>query len=214
MKATLKPTVFDTHMSDYEAWFNDNQDTYHAELDAIRVHFTRLPENLRGIEVGLGTGRFALPLGIREGVEPSATMADKARKRGVEVMEASAEKLPYADMQFDFVLFVTVCHLENLEHAFREAKRVLKPGGLFIVGFLPEDRPVAQSYQERRKWSTFYKEAKFYSVKQISDLIADLGFKKPEFNQTLLGTLDQAQDQPIPVVGSDSGSFVVVSAHK
>lgn len=141
-------------------------------------------------------------------------MADKARKRGLEVMEASAEKLPYADMQFDFVLFVTVCHLENLEHAFREAKRVLKPGGLLIAGFLPEDRPVAQSYRERRKWSTFYKEAKFYSVKQISDLIADLGFKKPEFNQTLLGTLDQAQDQPIPVVGSDNGSFVVVSAHK
>lgn len=214
MKATLKPTVFDTHVSEYEAWFNENQDTYRAELEAIRVHFARLQENLRGIEVGVGTGRFAAPLGIREGVEPAAAMAERARKRGVEVMESKAEKLPYADMQFDFVLFVTLCHLANVEYAFSEAKRVLKSGGLLIVAFMPQDRPIAQSYQERRKWSAFYKEAQFYSVKQISDLIAALGFKNPEFNQTLIGSEDENQEGQIPISGSDRGSFVVVSALK
>ena len=42
--------------------------------------------------------------------------------------------LPYADDSFDFVTCVEVVeHLENYRHLLREAYRVLKPGGLFIV---------------------------------------------------------------------------------
>ena len=140
MKTTSKTDVFDTHVAEYEAWYETHPEIYTSELEAIRGHFNRLPETLRGIEVGLGTGRFAAPLGIREGVEPSGPMAEKARKRGIEVMEDLAESLPYADMQFDFVLLVTLCHLESPKLAFEEAFRVLKPGGAVIAAFLPEDR--------------------------------------------------------------------------
>ena len=33
-----------------------------------------LPERGEGLGVGVGTGRFAVPLGVRVGVEPSRTM--------------------------------------------------------------------------------------------------------------------------------------------
>ena len=46
---------------------------------------------------------------------------------------ADAKKLPYSDASFDVVIADNVMeHLENPEGVFAEAKRVLKPGGLFL----------------------------------------------------------------------------------
>ena len=39
------------------------------------------------VEIGVGTGRFAFPLGIRSGLEPLAKMATIARDRGISVVE-------------------------------------------------------------------------------------------------------------------------------
>ena len=214
MKALANHTDFDAHVEEYEAWFERNPEIFLNEVNAIREHFDRLPENIRGVEVGLGTGRFSKILGIKEGVEPAKAMAEKARKRGIEVMEAWAEQLPYGDMQFDFVLFVTVCHLDNVSHALREARRVLKPGGLLIVAFMPKDRPVAMEYQRRKEWSTFYKHAQFIGADQLIKLITAMGFKDLVANQTLFGAADKANTVQHPQSGSDTGSFVVISAIK
>jgi ubiquinone/menaquinone biosynthesis C-methylase UbiE len=214
MKALVNQTEFDSHVEEYEAWFESHPEIFLSEVDAIREHFDRLPENIRGIEVGLGTGRFSKILGIKEGVEPARAMAEKARKQGIEVMEARAEQLPYGDIQFDFVLLVTVCHLENVSQALREAKRVLKPGGLLIVAFLPKDRPVATEYQQRKEWSTFYKYAQFIGVDQLIKWVTAMGFKNLETNQTLFGPAGKLDTDQQPHPGSDIGSFVVISAIK
>ncbi len=214
MKTYYATDAFDKHVSDYEAWYEAHPEAYASELNAIRAHFERLPENIRGIEVGLGTGRFSVPLGIQEGVEPSAPMAARAIERGIEVVDARAEQLPYGDMQFDFVLFVTICHLQSLKYAFREAHRVLKPKGLLIVGFLPKDGPVAHGYQERRRFSTFYKEAVFYSPEEIAKLLTESGFRSLEFNQVLFGEMETITEPQQPRPGYGEGSFVVVSGEK
>jgi SAM-dependent methyltransferase len=214
MRTTYSTEAFDRNVAEYEAWYEEHPEVFASELAALKAHFQRLPEKLRGIEVGLGTGRFSVPLGIQEGVEPSGPMAEKAIGRGIEVVNARAEQLPYADMQFDFVLFVTVCHLRSLKHAIYEAYRVLKPKGLIIIGFLPKDRPVARAYQDRRRFSTFYRDAVFHTPGELKKLLEETGFKSAEFNQVLFGGAEGLQEEEIPKPGYGEGSFVVVSARK
>ncbi|MDH3796159.1 MAG: class I SAM-dependent methyltransferase, partial [Flavobacteriaceae bacterium] len=93
----VQSKVFSDHVDEYEKWYEEYADVYDSELVALREHFTKLPENLHGIEVGLGTGRFSRPLDIKEGIEPSEAMAQVAMSRGIEIMGGIAERLPYAD---------------------------------------------------------------------------------------------------------------------
>ena len=210
----LKENIFNTHVEEYEQWYTDHQGVYLSELEAIREQLNKLPENLRGIEVGVGTGRFAKELGIKEGIEPSVAMAEKAIKRGIEIMKGVAEHLPYRDLHLDFVLFVTICYLKNFKDALLETHRVLKPKGSVIIGFLDREQEVAKEYLERRHRSTFYGQANFYKIAQIKKYLKEAGFKDFEFNQTLFGDLDSIQKVQLPEPGYGKGSFVVVKATK
>ncbi|SHJ88543.1 Methyltransferase domain-containing protein [Maribacter aquivivus] len=210
----MNTEIFNQNVEAYEQWYKDYPQVFESELLAIKEQLQKLPENLKGIEVGLGTGRFSESLGIKEGVEPSKEMAALAIKRGVSVLNGYAEQLPFGDLKFDFVLFVTVCHLDNIKHAFAEAYRVLKPAGAILVGFLDSERSVAQQYLERRHRSAFFANANFYTVSRIKILLNEAGFKKMEFNQTLFGNLDEIEDVQIPKEGFGEGSFIVVNATK
>ena len=206
--------IFEKNVGEYEKWYEDYSEVYQSELAAIKEQLLKLPENIRGIEVGLGTGRFAQPLGIKEGVEPSEAMAEKAMKRGIEIIDGVAEKLPYGDMQFDFVLFVTICHLDSIKNALAEAHRVLKPKGSILIGFLDKEQSVAKHYIEKRQQSTFFAKAKFYPINRIKSLLKETRFKDLEFNQTLFGDLDDIKEIQMPKQGFGEGSFVVVKATK
>lgn len=206
--------IFDKHVATYEKWYEDNSEVYKSELLALREQLEKLPENIRGIEVGLGTGRFASELGIKEGVEPSAAMAEKAINRGIEVIKGFAAQLPYGDLQFDFVLFVTICHLDKMKYAIKEAKRVLKPKGSILIGFLDKDQSIAKEYIEKRHRSTFFAKANFYTVDRVVALLKEAGFKDLEFNQTLFGNLDEIKEVQLPKTGFGEGSFVVVKGTK
>ncbi|UGU14699.1 class I SAM-dependent methyltransferase [Sinomicrobium kalidii] len=204
--------IFGKNVGDYEAWYARYDAVYKSEIRALREHFTRLPENITGIEVGAGTGRFALPLGIKEGVEPSDEMAALAVKRGIEIVKGYAEALPYKDVHFDFVLFVTICHLNNVKKALREAFRVLKDGGLLIIGFIEKDGEIARSYMEKRKRSIFYRHASFYRTGHLKRMILDCGFRDLRITQTLFGNPDEITEEQAPKTGYGEGSFIVISA--
>ncbi len=49
----LQTTPFETHPTEYEAWFDKYKHVYDSELLAIKYHMEQLPENILGIEVGL-----------------------------------------------------------------------------------------------------------------------------------------------------------------
>lgn len=210
----IKSNIFNEQAEAYEAWYEKYPEVYQSEVEALKEQLSKLPENIKGIEVGLGTGRFSKPLGIKHGIEPSEEMAKKAKKRGIEIMDGVAERLPYKDFQFDFVLFVTICHLENIKRAFAEANRVLKTGGSVIVGFLDKDQSIARQYEEKRERSSFFRHATFYTVSRITQLLKDTRFKNPEINQTLFGNLEDIKIIQAPEPGYGKGSFVVVRAVK
>ena len=207
-------TVFDNNVEAYDSWYSLNEKAYLSELEAIKEQMAKLPENIRGIEVGVGTGRFAQPLGIKEGIEPSLEMAKKAIKKGIEIIPGVAEKLPYGDLQFDFVLFVTICHLEDFKDAVQEAYRVLKPKGSIIIGFLDKKQSIAQQYELKRQRSTFFKHATYYTVDQVAKILKDRRFKNLEYNQTLFGDLEEIETVQMPKPGYGEGSFVVIKADK
>jgi len=210
----LQTEVFNENVKAYEAWYKKYPEVYLSEVAAIKEQLLKLPKNIKGIEVGLGTGRFAEPLGIKEGIEPSSEMGRKAMKRGIEVMDGVAERLPYGDLQFDFVLLVTICHLNEIKSAFSQAHRVLKHGGSIIIGFIDKDQSIAKQYEEKRDRSTFFRHASFYTVNRIERLLKEVGFRNFEYNQTLFGILEQIKKIQTPKQGFGEGSFVVLKATK
>jgi len=74
-----KVEPFEKYTKEYEEWFERNKLPYLSELQAIK---SQLPENGYGLEIGVGSGRFAAPLGIKLGVEPSKKMGEKLQNRG------------------------------------------------------------------------------------------------------------------------------------
>lgn len=202
---------FNGNVERYEAWFADNPLAYVSELRAVRE---LLPSG-KGLEIGVGTGRFAAPLGIAKGLEPSRPMADVARRKGVEVVPGVAEHLPFGDGEFDYCLMVTtVCFLDNMEQAFQEAHRVIKPGGHLIIGFVDSNSRLGLEYLERKDKSEFYKEPTFYSVAEITAHLTKAGFDGHEFRQTLFTPLDELNDTEPVREGYGEGSFVVVRGRK
>lgn len=107
-----------------------------------------------------------------------------------------------------------LCHLQSPKYAFREAHRVVKPRGVIIVGFLPKDQPVAHAYQERRRLSTFCRDAVFYRPGEIWKLLTEAGFGSLESNRVLFGEVEAVMEPQEPRPGYGEGSFVVVSAEK
>jgi len=100
------------------------------------------------LEIGAGTGYFSLNL-LQTGVVAEATCTDispgmltalehNAEQLGLDVETAAcdAAELPFDDGSFDLVLGHAVLHhLPDLDRAFAEFRRVLKPGGtLFFAG--------------------------------------------------------------------------------
>jgi ubiquinone/menaquinone biosynthesis C-methylase UbiE len=104
----------------------------------------------RSLEIGAGTGYFTLNL-MQAGVVEQATCTDispgmvttlgaNARRLGLDVRtaRAEAESLPFADASFDLLLGHAVLHhLPDLERAFSEFHRVLRPGGRLVFAGEP-----------------------------------------------------------------------------
>jgi len=204
--------AFDTHPERYEEWFEENPWVYRTELEAIR-HF--IPESGEGLEVGIGSGRFALPLGIRVGVDPSSAMRQLAEAKGLTVHDAGAEALPLPDAGRDFVLMVTtVCFLDDVARAFGEAHRVLKTGGSFIVGLIDRETPLGERYLKKKDQSLFYREACFHSAREVLAYLQRAGFREPQVIQTVFGDLEAIDSVQTWKEGSGEGGFVVIKVEK
>jgi len=203
---------FEKYPKKYEDWFENNQLAYQSELLAIRK---LMPENGEGIEIGVGSGKFAEPLGVKLGVEPSSQMRKIAEKKGIEVIDAVAEKLPFNDKQFDFALMVTtICFLDDIETAFKEAYRILKPSGSLIIGFVDRESDLGKLYLKRKKESVFYGLADFYSTDEVISYLKRIGFKNFDFVQTIFHDLTKLKKVEPAKKGYGQGSFVVIKADK
>lgn len=173
---TVRP--FDELAARYDAWFEspDGRPIFDAEIACLK---DLMPADLgRWLEVGVGTGRFAQALGVKEGVDPSIPMLEVARQRGIHATSGWGENLPYPDGSFHGVLLVvTLCFLSDPAPALRECARVLNENGRLVVGLVPADSPWGRMYKRKgRTGHPFYSVAKFYTCDQVTAMAAGAGF--------------------------------------
>src|SRR5262245_25605228 len=113
----------------------------------------------RVLEVGVGTGlNFGLYGAVEElqGIDPDPYMLERARPRAaelpfpVELHQAGAEKMPFADRRFDTaVVTFTLCTIPDPHAALVEVRRVLKPGGrLLFVEHTRSIQPLMSTLQD------------------------------------------------------------------
>ena len=203
---------FDRYSLEYDKWFDDHIYAFQSELEALKSF---VPGNGKGMEIGVGTGRFASQLNVIIGVEPSESMASIARSRGIEVYKAYAEQLPFNNNGFDFVLMVTtLCFVDDPKLVLKEANRILKPNGQIIVAIIDKESSLGRSYDATKASNKFYKDATFYSTQDIIGLLYQTNFNQIQTCQTIFSNPDTMTIPDTVKDGYGEGSFVVISAIK
>lgn len=205
-----KVAPFEDYTERYDRWFEEYEDAYQSELEALR---RLVPPTGYGLEIGVGSARFSAPLDIDIGVDPSEEMLGYARERGTETVKGVAEFLPFKDGTFDTVLLVTtICFVDDIPLTLAEAARVLDSDGALVMGYIDKNSPVGRIYQEKKTENPFYREAVFVSTDEIVEELETTGFSDFEFVQTIYHWPDEIDD-PEPVdEGYGDGSFVGIKA--
>ncbi len=206
-----KTEPFEKFSKEYEEWFERFDNLYKAEIGTIKK---LLPDFKKGIEIGAGSGRFAVPLGIKEGVEPSSKMSKIAKSKGIKVIKGEAENLPLKDESYDLALMVTtICFVDDPQKALKEIWRILKKEGYVIIGFVDKNSNIGKLYQKKKEDSRFYKEALFFSFEDIAKLLKKCGFTDIKSYQTLFGK-DLKSAKTNIKEGFGEGAFIAVRAKK
>lgn len=204
--------IFDDFAEQYDSWFDYHTAAFESELNALKKV---IPPSGEGLEVGVGSGRYASELGIKTGLEPSVKMADLAKLRNINVSIGTAESMPFHDHQFDYVLLNTVlCFLDNPLIALYEVKRILKLDGMIIIGMYDKNSLLGQSYiahrYEKHDW---LRHAHYYSVTEIFNLLHQIKFQEKLVYQTIFSLLfENIKTKEKVRPGYGEGGFVVISA--
>ncbi|MFA4992531.1 MAG: class I SAM-dependent methyltransferase [Candidatus Omnitrophota bacterium] len=202
--------IFGKYYKKYDAWYDRHKFAFLSELEAIKKV---LPRDGKGLEIGVGTGRFASRLGIKYGIDPSEKMLKIAKKRGVDVRRAQGERLPFDSSTLDYIIIIiTLCFVKDPVRVLLEAKRVLKKPGKIIIGIIDKDNFLGRFYQKKK--SPFYIQAHFFGVKEIANLLKMSGFGGVSYYQTIYKTPEKMASVERPKKGFGKGGFVVISAKK
>ncbi|MBI5019565.1 class I SAM-dependent methyltransferase [Candidatus Gottesmanbacteria bacterium] len=100
--------------------------------------FGKSGKKYRIADIGAGTGGmipFLSQYGAVTGVEPNRKGRSFAKKRGIRLVNGSAEKTGLPKNSMDMACFFDVLYHEGLDdgRALREASRILKPGGILVI---------------------------------------------------------------------------------
>lgn len=134
-------------------WFAPFYDRFMQRSEVVTMQAWRreLLAGARGDVLDLGAGTGAnLPHFPRDthvvAMEPDEAMARRLRQKSrglahVEIVNAEAERMPFADRAFDAVAATLVlCTVRDLERSLDEIHRVLRPGGkLYFLEHVASD---------------------------------------------------------------------------
>lgn len=148
----------------------------------------RLPRTGAVLDIGCGGGAnlkrwdSRMLSGVVIGADHSEVCVQKSRRINAQaihdgrcrVVQAEVNKLPFADGTFDFVsAFETIYFWPEIDAAFREVARVLKPGGTFFVA-----NEADGSNPKDERWVKLIDGMTLYTPEEIGHLMRDAGFEK------------------------------------
>lgn len=161
----------------------------HAPLTNWGLDLIGIQNNWTMLDIGCGGGATLKRLLKRSkhaqvyGIDISEESVAKARKVNVHLLghqvfvcQGSAEKLPYEDGKFDLVTAVeTVYFWPNLPECVKEVRRVIKPGGQFVV--------MVEVVTMNSKWLKVVEGMTAYPPEQLKQFLDDAGFVKTEIHR-------------------------------
>jgi SAM-dependent methyltransferase len=133
----------------YKEWSNTYEETVHDQMDLkllSRIKQIRWADIGRALDLACGTGRIGVWLkgqGVKQidGVDITPEMLSKAKEKNVyaSLLNADILNTPLPDASYDLCIQVLADeHLRDISLLYREASRVLKSKGKFvIVGYHP-----------------------------------------------------------------------------
>ena len=105
--------------------------------------------------------------------------AEERGLRNIVVQQAPAERLPFADASFDFVLCrFTVHHWQNMEAGLREARRVMKPeGGAVFIDVVAPGEPLFDTHLQAVELLRDPSHVRNYSTAEWLGALSRAGFE-------------------------------------
>src|SRR4030043_640369 len=199
---------FEKNWKSYDEWFDGHQALYQTELTALK----KVVPSGAGLEIGVGTGRFAAPLGVRFGLDPAIHMIRLAKNRGLLAVQGLGESLPFKDECFDFVQIVFVIEFVDDPVSFlREAVRTIRRNGALILGFIDRESPWGQYYARDPSHRRHFHPP---SPQEVLDIFNKIGLEFREACQTLFQPPPDLSKKENPRRGFGRGGFVVLKATK
>lgn len=228
---------FDEYAATYDAWFLDNPNVLESE---VRLVASTLRNAGRVLSVGCGSGLFEkimrdeFGITVTDSVEPSPAMAEIARKRGMDVTEATAEEFDYPAGEYDTILFNgSPSYITDLDTVLSKVYAALKPGGRVVLVDVPKESTYGLMYNLAKALGTwdhpllegayppnpypieFVNVANWRTTAEKIALLEKNGFRNIESAQTLTTHplySDLAAEEPVP--GHDRGDYVALTAIK
>jgi len=211
-----EPSPFDALASDYDSWFEqDGKLVFAIETQALRQLLPSLPKPW--IEIGVGSGRFAQPLGIELGLDPSIELLRMSKGRGIDCCWGTGETQPFRDESFGTAfLIVTLCFVSSPLDVLRETHRILRGKGTVMLGMVLRESPWGQFYGNKgAQGHRFYQHATFYSFEDVTALLTEAGFVCTRTISTLFQKPGQVANSEPPQEGyHPSAGFTLIMARK
>jgi len=207
-------SVFNKFSKEYDLWYKKQPGSLiiESEVKALKS----LSIKGVGIEVGVGTGVFSERLGTSIGIDPSLEMLKIAKTRGINVINGIGESLPIKNECLDYVLYIfTISFLKNIKSSIIEARRVLKPEGSIVIGFLSLTSKWGEFYlQKQREEHRFYKNARFYTKKEVEEILKQFRFTISKISATLTQPPRNFTKIEEPTSKIENQGFICIKAEK
>ena len=171
----------------------------HSPMARWGLRFLKLAANAGVLDCGCGGGANIkrllkkCPLGFVNGIDYSSVSVEKSEEVNeatiaegrCAVLQGSVADMIFADDRFDAVTaFETVYFWSDLPQCFREVRRVLKPGGAFLIC-----NESSGDTDKDEKWTKIIDGMTIYKDIQLKAYLESSGFHDVQIHKNKLGWL-------------------------